>query len=42
MDGHELSSGSPVELYVYDKHDERHDWVAIRIEHADQYGGYYA
>ncbi|HAJ4019587.1 TPA: hypothetical protein HLT81_24145 [Escherichia coli] len=42
IDDWELSSGSPVELLIYDKDEERHDWQATRIEHSHAHGGYYA
>lgn len=29
----ELSSGSPVEVLIYDRYDERWEWVSSRLEH---------
>lgn len=29
----ELSSGSPVEVLIYDRYDERWEWLSSRIEH---------
>lgn len=42
VDGHELSSGSPVEIYVRNEFEEREDWFFTRIEHSTKHGGYYA
>lgn len=43
VDGHELSSGSPVEIYDDEDEEEHyHYWYPTRIEHSHEYGGYYA
>ena len=34
IDGHELTSGSPVEVLIYDRYYERREWVSSRIEHS--------
>lgn len=42
MDDRELSSGTAVELLIYDEEDGCFNWQVTRIEHSHKYGGYYA
>lgn len=43
IDGYELSSGSPVEIYDDEDEEEHyHHWYPTRLEHSHEYGGYYA
>lgn len=42
INDYELTSGSSVELLVWDEGEGRDDWEVTRIEYSHQHGGYYA
>lgn len=41
-DGVEISSGSKVEVFVYDHETRQSEWILTRLEYADRHGGYYS